>query len=162
MSLEIDFAPLSTSRPSWRVGLWSVMFALIFGFTWSLTSETEAGLPHTYGHMPSAEEIRSINGAIDDLNFPWLTLLKTIEASGEDRIRILQLDADARDLRMTILGEARHGSAVLDLPDRLQLSPIVEVARVTSQTPAGHSEARDFPLRFALEVSLRAQEGDKP
>ena len=162
MSLEIDFAPPSKSRPSWRMGLWAMMLTLLLGLTWSLTSETEAGLPHSYGLIPSEEEIRSINSAIDDLNFPWLALLKAIEESGDECIRILQLDADVRDLRMTIKGEARNGNAVLELPDRLRDKPVIEAARVTSQTPAANSGTGNFPLRFALEASLRIQEGDKP
>ena len=162
MSLQIDFAPSAKSQSPLRLGIGSIMLAVVLGLAWSLTSETEAGLPPTNTQMPTADEIRSINSAIDDLNFPWLAMLNSIESSAGNSMRLLQLDADARDGRMTIQGEARNSKAVLELPARLRSNPAIAEARVVSQSPASNGETRDFPVRFALEVTFQAIAGAQP
>lgn len=162
MSLQIDFAPSAKAQSPLRLGLASITLAVILGLVWSLSNETEAGLPPNHTLMPTSEEVRSINSAIDDLNFPWLAVLNAIESGADDSLRFLQLDADARDGRMTIQGEARSSRAVLELPARLRSNSAITEARVISQSPAGNTEARDFPIRFALEVKFPASEGEQP
>jgi hypothetical protein len=162
MSLQIDFAPSAKSQSPLRLGIGSIMLAVTLGLAWSLTSETEAGLLPTHTQMPAAEEIRSINSAIDDLNFPWLAVLNSIESSADNSLRFLQLDADAHDSRMSIQGEARNSKAVLELPARLRSNTVIAEARVVSQSPASNGETRDFPVRFALEVMLQTTAETQP
>ena len=162
MSLQIDFAPSAKTQSPLRLGLASITLAVVLGLAWSLSNETEAGLPPNHTLMPTSEEVRNINSAIDDLNVPWLAVLNAIENSADDSLRFLQLDADARDGRMTIQGEARNSRAVLELPARLRSDPEITEARVISQSPASHTEARNFPIRFALEVKFQAAEGEQP
>ena len=85
-----------------------------------------------------------------------------VQCSADDSLRFLQLDADARDGRMTIQGEARNSRAVLELPARLRSNPAITEARVISQSPASNTEARSFPIRFALEVKFQSSEGEQP
>lgn len=162
MSLQINFAPRSARQSPLRLGISAAMLALILAMTWSLTSETEAGLPPHQTLMPSAEEIQHINSAIDELNFPWLALLTSLENSADESLRIIQFDADIRDGRLSLQGEARDSRAVLELPGRLRTNPAVSAARVISQSPAKHGEIRDFPIRFALEVTFRTPAGEQP
>lgn len=162
MSLQIDFAPSTKPQSPLRLGIGAIMLALILGLVWSQTSETEASLLPNHTQMPAAEEVRSINSAIDDLDFPWLAVLNSIETSADDSLRFLQLDADARDQRMTLQGEARNSGAVLELPKRLRSNPAIAEARVVSQSPASHAANHDFPVHFALEVIFKATEGEQP
>ena len=162
MSLQIDFAPSSKPRVPVRLGIGAIMLVLILALTWSVTSETEAGLPPNNKLMPGADEIRRMNSAIDDLNFPWLAILTSVEQSTDDYLRLHHLDADGRDRRMTIRGEASNGNAVLAFSERLRASPAIADARITSQSPASSSETAGFPVRFALEVSIHAAEEEKP
>ena len=161
MRLNIDFAPPSASRSPLRLKIGSVVLVLMLAAAWTLTSETEAGLP-PQEVMPNEEDIHSINRAIDDLDFPWLAVLKSLEDSVDESIRLIQFDADARDGRLNLQGEARDGRATLDLPGRLSGHSVISAARLLSQNPAGNDEPREFPLRFALEVSLRASAGGQP
>ena len=149
MSLQIDFVPSAKVQSPLRLGLASITLAVILGLAWSLSNETEAGLPPNHTLMPANEEVRSINSAIDDLNFHWLAVLNTFEP-------------DARDVRMTIQGKARNSRAVLELPARLRSNPAITEARVISQSPASNTEARSFPIRFALEVKFQSSEGEQP
>lgn len=162
MSLQIDFAPTTKRQSPLRLGIGSLMLVLILGLAWSLTSETEASLSPNEMRLPAAEEIRSINSAIDELDFPWLAVLNSIEQSADGSLRFLQLDADARDQRMTLQGEARNSGAVLELPKRLRSNPAIADARVISQSPASHAENHEFPVRFALEVMFKPIEGEQP
>jgi hypothetical protein len=162
MSLRIDFAPVRGRKSSLRVGIGSAVMALILALAWTITSETEAGLPHYQSATPTQEEIRAINNAIDELNFPWLQVLVLVEGSVDDSLRIVQFDANARDGRLNLQGEARDSRSVLELPARLRTSQVVADARVMSQNPASNHEAGSFPIRFALEVSFRVTEGVQP
>lgn len=161
MTLRIDFAPPAPRQASLRLGVWSVMLAVVLGTAWMMSSETEARLPNNLASMPAEEEIRAINQAIDDLNFPWLSVLTLLESSVDDSLRITQVDAEARDARLTLQGEARDSRAVLDLPGRLRSNPLVADVRVVNQSPVA-GEAGAFPIRFALEVSLSPTEGGRP
>lgn len=162
MPLNIDFAPNPATRSPLRLGIGSAALVLTLAAAWALTGETEAGLPPYQGLMPAEEEIRSINRAIDDLNFPWLEVLTSLENSADESVRIIHLDADAREGRLNLQGEARDGRAALDLPGRLNRHAAVGDARLTSQSPAGSDEPQAFPVRFALEVSLRDGAGGQP
>lgn len=159
--LRLDFAP-SRAESSLRLGLGSAMLALILAVTWSLTGDTEAGPPPHQTSLPSAEEVQSINAAVDQLNFPWGRVLGLVEASVDDSQRMTRFEADARDARLSIQGEARDSRAVLDLPGRLRADALVADARVLSQGPANASETGGLPIRFALEVSLRTKAGESP
>jgi hypothetical protein len=162
MSLLIDFSPKSPSSSPLRVGIGSAVLALTLAAAWMLTSESEAGLLPHQALMPAEEEIRGINSAIDDLNFPWLAVLTALESSTDESLRIIQLDADAHDRRLNLRGEARDGRAVLDLPGRLSTHSAVGEARVVSQSPADNGEHSEFPVRFELEVTLRGSDGGQP
>lgn len=162
MRLQINFAPTTKAQSPLRLGIGAIMLALILELFWSQTSETEASLLPNHTQMPAAEEIRSINSAIDDLDFPWLAVLNSIESSTDDSLRFLQLDADAREKRMTLQGEARNSITVLELPSRLRSNPAIAEARVVSQSPASNADHHDFPVRFALEVIFKATEGEQP
>lgn len=162
MSLQIDFAPARPGKSPLRLGIGSTLLALLIGLVWIVTNETEAGLPPHQTLLPSEEEVRTINRAIDDINFPWLALLTAIEGSTDDSLRIIQLDASASDERLTLQGEARDSRAVLELPARLRATSAIADARVLSQSPASLTEVRDYPIRFALEVTLRSAEGERP
>ena len=162
MSLQIDFAPVARRQSPLRLAIGSAMLALIIGAAWSLTGEMEVGLPANYVSMPAEEEIQGINSAIDDLNFPWLAVLTSIESSADETLRILQLDADARDGRLNTQGEARDSRVVLELPGRLRRNPAIADARVVSQSPASDGETHEFPIRFALEVTFGVPEGEQP
>lgn len=162
MSLLIDFSPKSHSPSPLRLGIGTAVLALTLAAAWLLTGETEAGvLPHQT-LMPSDEEIHGINSAIDDLNFPWLAVLTSLESSADESLRIIQLNVDAREGRLTLRGEARDGRAVLDLPGRLRSHAPVIDARVVSQSPADSDESPEFPVRFALEATLRGSDGGQP
>ncbi len=58
MSLQIDFAPSSKPRVPVRLGIGAIMLVLILALTWSLTSETEAGLPPNNKLMPAPNRER--------------------------------------------------------------------------------------------------------
>ena len=162
MSLNIDFAPSTPKRSPLRLGIGSTMLALILAVAWILSSETEAGLPPHQALMPSEEEIQNINRAVDDLNFPWLAVLTSLENSTDESLRVIQIDADARDGRLNLQGEARDSRAVLDLPGRLRTHAAVSDARVVSQSPADNGDPREFPVRFALEITLGNSAGELP
>ncbi len=162
MKLKIDFAPVAPGKSSIRLGLGSILLALLLGIAWTMTSETEAGLPQNQTLIPSEEEVQAINKAIDELNFPWLEVLTLVETSVDTSLRITQFDADAREGRLVLHGEARDSRAVLELPSRLRESATVSDARVTSQSPANRTDATSFPIRFALEVTFRSGSGEQP
>jgi hypothetical protein len=162
MSLRIDFAPVSGRKSSLRLGIGSAVMALILALAWTITNETEAGLPQYQSSRPAEEEIRAINRAIDELNFPWLQVLMLVEKGVDDSLRIVRFDANARDGRLNLHGEARDSRSVLELPAKLRASPVVADARVISQSPVGGGDASIFPIRFALEVSFLAFEGEQP
>ena len=160
MKLNIDFAPVAPGNYSLRLGLGSLLLALLLGIAWTMTSETEAGSPQNQILIPSEEEVQAINKAVDELNFPWLEILTLVETSVDASLRIIQFDADAREGRLILHGEARDSRAVLELPARLRDSPTVSDARVTSQRPANSPDAMSFPIRFALEVTFRSGSGE--
>jgi hypothetical protein len=162
MSLRINFAPTAKPLSPQRLVTSAIMLALTLGLVWLQSNETEASLPPNQARMPSAEGVRSINNAIDDLNFPWLAVLNSIETSADESLRFLQIDADTRDKRMTMQGEARNSKAVLELPNRLRRNPAIADARVVSQSPASNADNHDFPERFALEVIFQGTEGAQP
>ncbi|HWR80831.1 MAG TPA: hypothetical protein VN303_11620 [Pseudomonas sp.] len=162
MSLRIDFAPSAGRKSSLRLGLGSAAMVLILSLAWVITSETEAGLPQSLVSQPAEEDIRMMNNAIDELNFPWLQILSLVEDSVDDTLRIIQFDANARDGRLSLHGEAKDSRVVLELPARLRASPVIEEARVISQNPAGNNETGNFPIRFALEVTFRATDRIQP
>lgn len=159
--LLLDFAP-ARRESSLRVGLGSAMLALVLAVTWSLTGDTEAGPPPHQAALPSAEEVQAINTAVDELNFPWGRVLGLVETSIDDRQRITRFEADARDERLSVQGEARDSSAVLALPGRLRADALVADARVLSQGPTNATENGGFPVRFTLEVNLQIRSGDQP
>ncbi len=162
MSLNIDFAPPKQKQSPLSLGIGSTMLLLTLALAWALTSETEAGLPPNQTLMPGEEEIQSINRAVDDLNFPWLAVLTSLENSTDERLRIIQIDADARDGRLSLQGEARDSRAVLVLPGHLRSHAAISDARVVSQSPADTREPREFPVRFALEITLSSSAEAKP
>ena len=127
-----------------------------------MTSETEAGLPQNQTSIPSEEEVQAINKAVDELNFPWLEVLTLVETSVDIGLRITQFDADAREGRLILHGEARDSRTVLELPARLRESSTVSDARVTSQSPANSPDATSYPIRFALEVIFLSGSGEQP
>jgi hypothetical protein len=145
-----------------RLGISAAMLALLLGMVWSITGDTEAAFPHNASSVPSEEEVQVINSAIDALNFPWPEILSLVEASVDDGLRIIQFDADPRENRLTLHGEARDSRSVLELPDRLRASPLIADARVISQNPAGDREANGYPIRFALAATLRPLAGEQP
>lgn len=160
--MNIDFAPPSQHKSSMRLGISAAMLALLLGMVWSITGDTEAAFPHNASSVPSEEEVQVINSAIDALNFPWPEILSLVEASVDDGLRIIQFDADPRENRLTLHGEARDSRSVLELPDRLRASPLIADARVISQNPAGDREANGYPIRFALTATLRPLAGEQP
>lgn len=162
MKLDINFAPHHAGRGSLRMGIGTAILTLTLGIAWTVTSETEAGLPHYGSQMPSEEEVQAINTAVDELNFPWLDILTLVETSTNETVRISQFDADAREGRLTLNGEARYSRAILELPSRLRASPVVIDARVTSQSPTDAREVSSYPIRFALEVSFRQNSEVRP
>ncbi|RIX49506.1 MAG: hypothetical protein D3M94_00395 [Rhodocyclales bacterium GT-UBC] len=157
--LRLDFAP-ARRESSFRVGLGSAMLALVVAASWSLTGDTEAGPPPYQAALPSVEEIRAINAAVDELNFPWGQVLGLVESRIDGSQRITRFEADARAGRLSFQGEARDSSAVLMLPARLQADALVAEARVLSQGPANPAENGGFPIRFTLEVSLQGGSGE--
>jgi len=159
--LRLDFAP-AHRESSLRMGLGSAMLALVLAVAWSLTGDTEAGPPPHQAVLPSIEEVQAINVAVDELNFPWGAVLSLVEASVDDSQRITRFEADAREGRLSLQGEARDSRAVLALPGRLRADALVADARVLSQGPASALENGGFPIRFALEVSLRSGPGGAP
>ncbi len=160
--MNIDFAPQSRRRASLRLGISAAMLVLLLGMVWSITGDTEAALPQNVASMPSDEEIQAINGAVDELNFPWPAVLSLVETSVDDNLRIIQFDADARENRLALHGEARDSRSVLELPDRLRASPLIIDARLISQNPAGDLEANGYPIRFSLVATFRPVEGVQP
>ena len=160
--MNIDFAPQSRHRASLRLGISAAMLALLLGMVWSITGDTEAAFPQNASSVPSEEEIQAINSAVDELNFPWPAVLALVEKSVDDSLRIIQFDADARENRLTLHGEARDSRSVLELPDRLRASPLIADARVISQNPASDQEATGYPVRFALVATFRPPAGEQP
>lgn len=160
--MNIDFAPQSRHRASLRLGISAAMLALLLGMVWSITGDTEAAFPQNAASVPSNEEIQAINSAVDELNFPWPAILSLVETSVDDSLRIIQFDADARENRLTLHGEARDSRSVLELPDRLRASPLISDARLVSQNPASDLEANGYPIRFALVATFRPVAGEQP
>ena len=159
--LQLNFT-LARREPSLRLSLGSAMLALVLAAAWSLTGDTEAGPPPHEAALPSAEEVQAINTAVDELNFPWGRVLGLVEASIDDSQRITRLEADARDGRLNIQGEARDSRAVLVLPGRMRADALVSDARVLSQAPSNANENGGYPVRFAFEVSLQTRAGEQP
>ncbi|MCB4361765.1 hypothetical protein [Quatrionicoccus australiensis] len=157
--LQLDFAPAKASSPL-RVGLGSAMLALLLALLWSNAGDIEAGLPPHQALLPGGEEVRAINGAIEDLDFPWGRVLGLLEASIDQSLRISHFDADVRTGRLTISGEARDSHVVLELPARWRADPLVAEARVLSQSPVDAENAGIFTIRFAVEVTLNG--GGRP
>ena len=160
--MKIDFAPPSRHKSSMRLGLSAVMLALLLGMVWSITGDTEAAFPQNTSSIPSEEEIHAINGAVDELNFPWPEVLSLVETSVDGSLRIIQFDADARENRLTLHGEARDSRSVLELPDRLRASPQIIDARVISQNPASDQDTNGYPIRFVLAATFRPLAGEQP
>jgi Fimbrial assembly protein (PilN) len=160
--MKIDFAPPGQHRSLMRLAISVVMLALLLGMVWSITSETEAAFPPNASLIPSEEEMHAINSAVDELNFPWSEVLSLVETSVDDNLRIIQLDADARENRLTLHGEARDSRSVLELPDRLRRSPLITDARVISQNPASDQESTGYSIRFALAATFRPAKVEQP
>jgi len=160
--VNIDFAPPGRHKASMRLGVSAIMLALLLGMVWSITGDTEAAFPQNASAMPSEEEVQAINSAVDELNFPWPEVLSLVEASVDGSLRIIQFDADARENRLTLHGEARDSRSVLELPDRLRASPLITDARVISQNPASDQETNGYPIRFALVATFRPLAGEQP
>lgn len=161
MSLHIDFAPRARRKTALSLSVWSAVLVLFIAMAWTLTSETEAGLPADLTSMPE-EEMQSINSAIDELNFPWLEVLASLESAMNDGLRIVQLDADLRDARLSVQGMAQDSSAVSELPGYLRAHRAMSDVRIVSQSPAGDANEDGFSIRFGLEAALRVQEGSQP
>lgn len=157
--LQLDFAPAKASSPL-RLGLGSAMLALLVALLWSNAGDIEAGLPSHQALLPGGEEVRAINAAIEDLDFPWGRVLGLLEASIDQSLRISHFDADVRTGRLTVSGEARDSHVVLELPARWRADPLVAEARVLSQSPVDGENAGIFAIRFAVEVTLNG--GGRP
>lgn len=162
MKLDLDFAPKKGGRSSLHLGLGGLLLTLLIGIAWTMTTETEARLPQHQIQGPGDEEVQAINSAIDDLNFPWLDVLTLVEASVDSAVHVTRLDADAREGRLSLQGEARDSRAVLELPARLRASRTVRDARVTSQSPANSSAAMIYPISFGLEVTFHSGGRESP
>lgn len=160
--MNIDFAPPGQRRSHMRLAISAVMLVLLLGMVWSITSETEAAFPPNASLVPSEDEMHAINSAVDELNFPWSEVLSLIETSVDDNLRIIQFDADTRENRLTMHGEARDSRSVLELPDRLRRSPLITDARVISQNPASNQESSGYSIRFALAATFRPVTGEQP
>lgn len=154
--LRLDFSPVASPSPL-RLGLGSAALALLVAFLWAGVGDIEAGLPQSLALLPDIEEVQAINVVIDDLDFPWVQVLGLLEASIDQNLRIRHFDADAREGRLTVNGEARSSQVVLELPARLRADSRVLEARVLSQSPVDSDTADDLPIRFTLEVILLAR-----
>lgn len=160
-ALRLDFSPVN-QQPLLRAGLGTALLVAILFATWSLIGDTEAGPPPHPVSLPGLEEVQAINAAVDELNFPWGKVFGLIEAVIDDGQRVSVLEADARERRLNLQGEARNSRSVLDLPGRLRADLMVSDARVLSQGPAEASLAAGFPFRFAIEVAVRSDAGEQP
>ena len=159
--LQLDFRPPKRDV-SLRLGLGSAALALMMAGAWMLTGDTVAVSSLHRASLPSAEAVAAINGAVDELNFPWGKVLDTLEASVDDGFRIVRFEADAHDRRFGLHGEARSSQLVLELPGRLQRDGVVAEARVVSQGPAANDEPGGLPISFGIEASLAAGNGGQP
>jgi hypothetical protein len=159
--LRLDFAP-HPAPSSLRLGLGSAMLALILALAWSLNNETVAVPPEHLAALPSLEEVDAINGAIDELNFPWTHVLGIVESIVGDDLRLARFEADARDGKAGLQGEARESRAIFNLPAQLRANPLVADARIVSQAPVSESIGSAYSMRFGLELSLQTPTGERP
>lgn len=154
MKLQLDFTPRKPDKASRRLSLAGLMLSLLLGIVWGITSNTEAGPPHEHTTTPADEEIAAINQAVGELNFPWADLLALLEASIDAEARLLQVEVNAGEGRLTLRGEARDSRTVLALPGRLRSGSPISDARIVSQNPADSAEPGAYPIRFTLEATL--------
>ncbi len=166
MKLRINFAPRSdgsTPRPPrLRFGLGALLVASLVLAITGMSPDIDASLTPPPATGLAEEEIETINRAIDDLNFPWLPLLASLEKQVSGDTRLTRFEADASNIQISLQGEARDEKSVLDLPRRLrQQGPIGEV-RLVSQSSALPGEGGEFPIRFALTLQLSNPPGGQP
>lgn len=166
MSLRINFAPRSPKaqpqRPRVRLGLGALLVATLILTITGMSPEIDASLTPPPAIGLAESEVETINHAIDDLNFPWLSLLSTLETQLNGNTRLTRFEVDANTTQISLQGEARDEKSVLDLPRRLrQQGPIGEV-RLVSQSAALPGEGGEFPIRFALSVQLANMPGGRP
>jgi len=154
MKLKLDFAPRTPDKSARRLSLAGLMLTLLLGIVWGITSNTEAGPPREHSTTPADEEIAAINQAVGELNFPWADLLAQVEASIDSQARLLQIEVNAGEGRLTLRGEASDSRAVLALPGRLRTGAPISDARILSQIPVDSSEPGAYPIRFTLEATL--------
>jgi hypothetical protein len=154
MKLQINFAVQPRPPRLMRLGLGSASLLLCCALVWTMTGETEAGLRISQANLPSEAKVTAINQGIDDLNFPWLSILDLLEKHSGNDLRFSRIEADTRNSRLTLHGEAKETRAVIALPEQLRADPLVGEARISGQSTSEDAAAMEYPTRFSLELQI--------
>jgi len=154
MKLQINFAVQSKQPRLFRLGLGSASLILCCALIWTMTGETEAGLRISQANLPGEAKVTAINQSIDDLNFPWVSVLGLLEKNSGNDLRFRQIEADTRNSRLTLHGEAKEARAVIALPEQLRANQLIGEARILSQSTSEDAVAMEYPTRFSLELQI--------
>ena len=154
MKLQINFAAQPKQPRLMRLGLGLASLLLCCTLIWTMTGETEAGLRISQENLPGEAKVTAINQSIDDLNFPWVSVLGLLEKHSGNGLRFSQIEADTRHSRINLHGEAKDGRAVIALPERLRADPLVEEARILSQSTLDDAASQEYPTRFSIELQI--------
>lgn len=159
----INFAPGRGSRRlahrlQWLAGGAGALLLVLSSAAWLLTPAAEAGHMVSAGArraLPGMDEVHAVDGAVRELNFPWLATLDALEGMFEspgDGV-LLRAEADTRRGVIRVSGQARDDATVLALPARLRAMPDTADAILLGQER--QEGASPQPVHFSLELRLR-------
>lgn len=110
---------------------------------------------------PSPGRLRALNGVIERLNQPWVSLLDTLASETTAPVTLLSLVADGERGSLRLEAEAPTLPPLLAYARRLQAAPLVDQLQLLRHETQERDRLR--PTRLSLELSLtRTVQTGKP
>lgn len=106
--------------------------------------------------LERAEEIKTANGVIRQLNFPWAEMFGALETATSPEVALLGVEPDARKNLVRVTAECKTDQAMLNYIRRLQQSELL--ADVTLQKHEIQAQDVERPLRFTVTGTLKNRE----
>ena len=99
------------------------------------------------------EEVKEVDAVMRQLTLPWGPLIESIESAGTQDIAILQLQPEAQQRVLRIMGEARTQDAMVDYLKRLADARGFGQVHLLSHQVQQDDPQR--PVQFAAQASFR-------
>lgn len=110
---------------------------------------------------PTPGRLRALNGVIERLNQPWVSLLDTLASETTAPVTLLSLVADGERGSLRLDAEAPTLPPLLAYARRLQAAPLVDQLQLLRHEAQERDRLR--PTRLSLELTLaRAGQTGKP